>query len=90
MLYRLIVILAGLTAAVAQVLPVGTVDGTIHDSSGGAVPGLTVTLTHVETNQIRTATTNGDGYYFFPLAKPGRYQVMAEKVGLNAAHKRFW
>ena len=83
MLYRLIVILAGLTAAVAQVLPVGTVDGTIHDSSGGAVPGLTVTLTHVETNQVRTATTNENGYYFFPLTNPGRYQVMAEKVGFK-------
>ena len=76
-------ILAGLTAAVAQVLPVGTVDGTIHDSSGGAVPGMTVTLTHVETNQVRTATTNENGYYFFPLTNPGRYQVMAEKVGFK-------
>ena len=64
MLYRLIVILAGWTAAVAQVLPVGTVDGTIYDSSGGAVPGL---RSHLPTSkriksgqqqQMRTDTTS--------------------------------
>ena len=70
MLYRLIVILAGLTAAVAQVLPVGTVDGTIHDSSGGAVPGMKVTLTHLETNQVRTAQQMTPDTTSFPWRTP--------------------
>ena len=78
------IVLGGLAAAaVAQVLPVGTVDGTVQDSSGGAVPGMTITLTQIETNQVRTATTNDGGYYFFPLVNPGRYQVLAEKVGFK-------
>ena len=44
---------------------------------------MKVTLTQIETNQVRTATTNDSGYYFFPLVNPGRYQVMAEKVGFK-------
>src|SRR5687768_14396827 len=81
---RLTIVLASLTAAAfAQVLPVGTIDGNVHDSTGAAVPGMTITLTHLDTNQVRTATTNDSGYYFFPLANPGRYQVMAEKIGFK-------
>ncbi len=67
----------------AQVLPVGTVDGTVKDSSGGALPGVPVLLTNLETNQVRNATTNELGYFFFPLVNPGRYEVTAEKSGFK-------
>jgi hypothetical protein len=59
------------------------VDGTIYDSTGGALAGIKVSLTHVETNQVRTALTNDIGYYFFPLVNPGTYNVVAEKPGFK-------
>ncbi len=67
----------------AQVLPVGTVDGTVRDSTGGTLPGVPVVLTNLDTNQTRNATTNEIGYFFFPLVNPGRYEVTAEKSGFK-------
>ncbi|MFN0105120.1 MAG: carboxypeptidase regulatory-like domain-containing protein [Bryobacteraceae bacterium] len=67
----------------AQVLPVGTVDGSIKDSTGGALPGIDVTLSNLETNQNRTATSNSIGYYFFPAISPGRYRITVEKTGFK-------
>ena len=74
----------------AQVLPVGTVDGSIHDSTGGALPGITVTLTHLETNQVRTAPTNDSGYYFFPLVNPDDIRLSQKRPASNAEHSRSW
>ena len=67
----------------AQVLPVGTVDGTVTDSTGGALPGLKVTLRNLDTGVMRELTTTEAGYYFFPLVNPGRYEVIAEKNGFK-------
>jgi hypothetical protein len=67
----------------AQVQPVGTVDGTVNDTSGGVLPGTVIVLTNLETNQVRNATTNDIGYVFFPLVNPGRYEVTAEKPGFK-------
>lgn len=70
-------------ASLAQVQPMGSVDGTVTDSSGGALPGISVVLTNLETNQVRTASTNEIGYFFFPLINPGRYEISAEKAGFK-------
>jgi hypothetical protein len=69
----------------AQVLPVGTADGTVKDPSAAVLPGVRVTLTNRDTQQVRTALTNDAGYYFFPLLPPGPYQVAAEKEGFKRA-----
>jgi hypothetical protein len=82
---RVVTCLFVLTAATltAQVLPVGTVDGTVKDSTGGTLPGVPVVLTNLDTNQTRNATTNEMGYFFFPLVNPGRYEVTTEKAGFK-------
>ena len=69
----------------AQVLPVGTVDGTVKDPSSALLTGIKVTLTNVETGVTRDATTNESGYFFFPLVTPGRYEVATEKTGFKKA-----
>jgi hypothetical protein len=48
----------------SQVQPVGTVDGTVLDGSGGALPGVKVTLRNVETGVARDTLTNENGNYF--------------------------
>ncbi len=76
----------GLLAALgsfAQVLPVGTVDGTVTDSSGAALPEIKVTLRNLDTGVARDTNTNDSGYYFFPLVNPGRYESSVEKTGFK-------
>lgn len=77
----LLIVLA--TALTAQVLPVGTVDGTVTDTTGGALPGIKVTLRNIDTGVARDTETNDAGYYFFPLVNPGRYESIVEKVGFK-------
>ncbi len=67
----------------AQVLPVGTVDGTVRDGSGASVPGIRVTLRNVDTGITRDITANESGYFFFPLVNPGNYQASVEKAGFK-------
>jgi len=82
--FSLLSVYAGLMAVLsAQVLPVGTVDGTVKDPSGALLTGIKVTLTNTQTGQSREATTNDIGYYFFPLVNPGRYEVTTQRTGFK-------
>src|SRR4051812_26322251 len=61
----------------------GTLLGNITDSSGAAVPGVTVTATDVDTNNARTAVTNDTGFYLFSSLQSGNYSVGAELQGFK-------
>src|SRR5215470_17401856 len=62
-----------------------SVVGTVRDSSGGVVPGATVTLTNTATAVSVTRTTNAEGSYEFVTVRPGLYVVTAEKQGFSLA-----
>ena len=47
------------------------------------MPGVTVTMTNVDTNASTTLMTNSTGYYEAQLLLPGNYRVPAELVGLQ-------
>jgi len=70
------------TSARAQVL-YGSIVGTVTDSADLAVPGATVTITHVETNQSRDTTTNETGTYTFPNVAAGTYNVEVTLPGFQ-------
>ena len=57
------------------------VEGTITDTTGAMLPGVTVTLTEIERNQIQTATTDTSGTYAFSNLATGTYTVTAELAG---------
>lgn len=59
----------------------GAIVGNAADSSQGAVPGLSVTITNTGTNISRTITTNQQGYYEALSLVPGIYRVDAELAG---------
>ncbi len=63
----------------------GTISGTIKDSSGGVVPGVTVTATSVQTQTPTVAVTDATGFYTFPNLRPGAYVVSAELSGFKKA-----
>ena len=61
----------------------GTLLGNVTDSSGGAVPGATVTATEVQTNVSRTAISNESGYYIFSSLQNGTFEVVSRAPGLQ-------
>src|SRR5688572_20478101 len=66
----------------------GTISGTVTDSSGGAVPGATVTITNTRTNAVFTTLTSEVGSYTAPGLAVGEYIVSAELQGFKKAiHK---
>ena len=61
----------------------GTITGTITDSSGASVAGVSVTLTNIAREDKRTAQTNDSGNYAFVNLLPGNYRLEAEKAGFK-------
>ncbi len=82
----LVVVLSSFGAAPARAqLTEGTIDGTITDPSGGAVPGAKVTVRNIGTSFTIEETTDNIGYYRVPHLAPGPYEVRAEKSGFKTA-----
>lgn len=61
----------------------GGISGTISDSSGGLIPGATVTITNIGTNQSIKATTSKDGYYNVSNLDPVTYRITVESSGFK-------
>ena len=61
----------------------GSITGVVSDQSGGVVPGVSIEVTNVATNQTRTTVTGGDGFYTVPLLPPGVYAVKATLQGFR-------
>src|SRR3954470_11955590 len=61
----------------------GAIEGTVSDSSGGVLPGVTVTVTNVDTGTARSVVTNENGLYRAPLLTIGKYRVVAELQGFK-------
>ena len=66
---------------------VGAIGGTVVDGSGGALPGVTVTLSSAEgtVGGSREAVTDDRGTYQFLRLVPGTYAVKAELQGFRRA-----
>jgi hypothetical protein len=65
----------------------GEIRGTVRDSSGGVLPGVTVTATNTRTGLTRTDTTNSAGTYVLPNLPIGAYTVAAELQSFRKAEK---
>jgi hypothetical protein len=63
----------------------GSVLGSIHDNTGGAMPGVTVTLLGIDTGVSTTKVTDAEGNYEFFTIKPGNYKISAELQGFATA-----
>lgn len=65
----------------------GTIEGTVADSSGGVLPGVTVTITNTDTGLERSVVTNSEGQYRGLLLTLGQYKVSAELQGFKKAEQ---
>src|SRR5580765_4756675 len=61
----------------------GSVAGTILDSTGGVLPGVTITVTNVETRVSQQFVTDTRGFYEALYLNPGTYSVTAELTGFK-------
>ena len=81
---RFVCFLLALAPAIATGQTVtGEIRGTVRDSSGGVLPGVTVTATNTQTGLKRTETTSGAGLYVIPSLPIGTYTVAAELQGFR-------
>ena len=53
----------------------GSIVGTVTDSSGAAVPGVSVALTNPNTGFARSTTTGAEGIFRFNSLEPARYEI---------------
>jgi hypothetical protein len=63
----------------------GGIRGVVADTSGGALPGVTVTITSVERQTVDTVVTNESGLYLKDRLIPGTYEVKAELASFKTA-----
>src|SRR4051812_5580795 len=59
------------------------ITGTVKDSSGGVIPGATVTARNAENGLTRVGVTDGAGEFRLPSLPPGRYSVSTELSGFS-------
>src|SRR5437667_1851580 len=60
-----------------------TVSGTVADSSGAVLPGVSLTATNNATGVVTTVVSNEAGAYNFASLLPGVYKVSAELPGFQ-------
>ncbi len=73
---------AALSSAQSQAIN-GTIEGTVTDESGGALPGVTVTVANLDTGDTRVVVTSESGVYRAPLLPLGPYRISAELQGFK-------
>ena len=65
-----------------------TISGTVTDQSGAVLPGATVTITNVDTNQVRKITTLDNGNYVVTQLPPGKYTLTVDKEGFKSYEQK--
>ncbi len=61
----------------------GSINGKVADSSGGVLPGVTVSATSPSSMGVQSSVTDTGGNYRFPALPPGTYTVTFELPGFN-------
>jgi hypothetical protein len=61
----------------------GSIQGTVTDASGAAIPQARVTITNKDTGETQNQMTGDAGLYSFVNLVPGTYSISAEKTGFK-------
>ena len=86
-LFAVIVVAAPTAPAIAQ-LDTGTILGTVKDSTGGVMPGATVTIRHEGQGFTLSGVTREDGTFIFTPIRTGAYTVEVEMQGFRKSERR--
>jgi hypothetical protein len=82
----IVALLLGMGLAAAQT-NTGQISGTVRDSSGGVLPGVSVTVTNVGTGIEWTEVTGPTGTYTVTNLPVGNYKVTVQIEGFRKAEK---
>src|SRR4051794_19744647 len=66
----------------------GGIRGTISDTTGGVLPGVTVTIANAETAVAQTVVTDDKGLFEVLYLNPGAYTVTAELSGFKTVVRK--
>ena len=87
-LSALCTILLASTTALAQGSTTATIRGNIQDTSGGVLPGATITVTNTGTKAVQTAVSDDRGQYQFAALFPGTYDLRVELSGFKSYERK--
>src|SRR5882757_5133982 len=73
---------AGSITMVAQTV-YGSIVGTVTDASGAIIPGASIALANLGTNEQKSTLSGNDGNYVFVNLQPGNYSVTVSKEGFR-------
>ena len=64
-----------------------SVSGSVQDSQGGVLPGVTVTMTSGTQGNVLTAVTDEGGRFVFPIVRPDTYSLQAALQGFKTLQR---
>src|SRR5262245_65732081 len=62
-----------------------SIEGTVRDSSGAVLPGVTLEARSPSLAGVETTVSDAQGVYRFPALRPGRYEITAKLQGFQPA-----
>lgn len=68
----------------------GQIGGEVRDPSGVAVAGLEVTARNIDTNAVRTGTTDEEGRYAIGPLPVGTYEVTVKPANMEASNQQVY
>ena len=66
----------------------GQISGTVTDTSGGVLPGVTVTIKNAGTGLTRETVTGSDGAFLFPDLLAGTFDLIVTMQGFRRTNRR--
>jgi Carboxypeptidase regulatory-like domain len=64
-----------------------SVSGSVQDSQGGVLPGVTVTMTSRTQGNVLTAVSDEGGRFVFPIVRPDTYQLQVALQGFKTLER---
>src|SRR2546426_1940176 len=83
---QILAIIAILSLPPAAYAQEASISGTITDSTGGVLPGVTITATHVDTGNTFVGVTDERGAFRLPL-RVGNFRVAVELAGFTTINR---
>jgi hypothetical protein len=70
-------------SAVAQSSGLGTISGTVTDTSGAVISGAKLSVANMATGVGRDSVTNNTGYFEVNALTPGKYKIFVSSAGFK-------